>query len=681
MTNDYKVHRKRIKEADDFEVLILEIPRADLEDKLAYLAREKGQISKVFYDDFIIATCVANINQLLFSLNNHGATQADLVKVREEVVKNIIEANPLLNPDELVINRNHVVKIKEDDTELEEGTKLLNENKYWDSSSYYDNQPEGPPTDLTQPTDRTPSNTGKQDSDDKNKELKDVNSLEFEVVQKWWKRIGQYVQVKTFNENDAESILKHRYFHNRTSFGTFIVSICIQDFDELFALLDNMGVPTRVAPPLLIHELYELCLECNGFLTFERAQELADVDDDDSTKKSCSPGAKKCSSSSGTMGQYMNKKKQKLFKDLPKEDLLKLGDNIKVLLVGQDKAVDSLSEAIQRASVGLKDPHRPIGSFLFAGRTGVGKTLATKILADELIKGKDNIVTIDCSEYSADHEYAKLIGAPSGYVGHEAGGFLTNAIAKNPFNVVVFDEVEKASKKVHELLLQILEEGRLTDGKGKTVSFKDTVIILTSNVGVSEIDKVKKTIGFGNANILTEEKKEAALNDALKKKFKPEFLNRIDEIVHFNTLSRKDYMRIIDIELYKLNDNLRHNDTEYKEVELRFDKKVKSLIFKDGIDEEYGARPLKRCIERKISTPLAKRLLTEKVGADTLVIITTDKSKVSFDLSKKPVDPPFYISDKAQEAAAGCKKGDDCCGGNGDGECCGGDDSEECKCK
>ena len=671
---DYKVHRKRIKEADDFEILILEIPRTDLEDKLAYLAREKGQISKVFYEDFIIATCVANINQLLFGLNNQDATQSDLLKVREEVVKNIIEANPLLNPDDLIINRNHVVKIKDTDKDLEEGDKMLNENKYWDTPSYYDSQPEGPTKDLSaRPTDRTPDNTGKGDisaSDDN--ELKDVNKLEFEVVQKWWKRIGQYVVIKKFNEADAESILKHRYFHNRTSFGTFIVSICVQDFDELFTLLDNMGVPARVAPPLLIHELYELCLECNGFLTFERAQELADLDDDDSVKKSCGPGSgKKCASSSGTMGQYMNKKKQKLFKDLPKEDLLKLGDNMKVLLIGQDKAIDGLSEAIQRASVGLKAPNKPIGSFLFAGRTGIGKTLATKVLADELIKGKDNLITIDCSEYSADHEYAKLIGAPSGYVGHEAGGILTNAIAKHPFSVVVFDEVEKASKKVHELLLQILEEGRLTDGKGKTVPFKDTVVILTSNVGVSEVDKVRKTIGFGEVNVLTEEKKEAALNDALKKKFKPEFLNRIDDIIHFNTLVKKDYMRIIDIELYKLNDNLRNNDTEYKDVELKFDKRVRSLIYKEGIDEEYGARPLKRCIEKIISTPLARKLLIGGASDDTLVTITAVKNKVDFSVSKKPADPPFYISDKAQEAAAGCQKGDDCCGGNDD----------DCKCK
>lgn len=679
-SNEYKVHRKRIKEADDFEVLILEIPRLDLEDKLAYLAREKGQISRVFYEDFIIATCVANINQLLFGLNNQEATQEDLLKVRAEVVESIIEFNPLLSPKDLIINRNHVVKIKDDNKKLKEGEKMLNENKYWDTPSYYDSQPERPPKNLTGPTDRTSSNTGKGDTPSGGGELKDVHKLEFETVQKWWKRIGQYVSIKKYDEKDAESILKHRYFHNRTSFGTFIVSICVQEFDELFALLDNMGVPNRVAPPLLIHELYELCLECNNFLTFEKAQELADTDDNDSnTKQSCSPGAgKKCASSSGTMSQYMNKKKQKLFKDLPKEDLLKLGDNMKVLLIGQDKAVDSLAEAIQRASVGLKDPNKPIGSFLFAGRTGVGKTLASKILADELIKGKDNLVTIDCSEYSADHEYAKLIGAPSGYVGHEAGGLLTNAIAKNPFNVVVFDEVEKASRKVHELLLQILEEGRLTDGKGKMVSFKDTVIIMTSNVGVSEIDQVKKTIGFGSANVLTEEKKEAALNDALKRKFKPEFLNRIDDIIHFNTLTRKDYMRIIDIELYKLNDNLRHNDTEYKEVELDFDKKVRSLIYKEGIDEEYGARPLKRCIEKIIATPLARKLLMEGASADTIVEMTTKRGQIIFTIKKKPSDPPFYISGKAQEAAAGCVKGTDC--SNGKGECCGGED-EDCKCK
>lgn len=625
--DDYnKVHKVFIKDIN-FELLVLEIPTDELEDKLAYLAQEKGNINKVFYEDYIIAICIANINQLLYCLNDGVSSEADMLDIRAAVVKNVVKFNPLLNPDKLVINKNHVIKNLGRRRKLVEGEVILSNNKHWDSPSVL--------TDIS-------DNSVVRDADVVTNEIRDIDDLEYESVKKWWKRIGQYVTVKKFNPSDAESILKQRYFHNRTSFATFVVSVCIEDFAELFSMLDEMGVPNRVAPPLLIHELNELCKACNDFLTFENSQKYfddGDKKDGDSCDGKCSSGGSK----SNTMSKYAKDKdgktvEKKKFKDIPRQDLLKLGDNMKVFLIGQDKAIESLTNAIQRASVGLKDPNKPIGSFLLAGRTGVGKTLATKVLADELIKGKgNNLITIDCSEYSADHEYAKLIGSPSGYVGHEAGGFLTNAVNEDPFSVVVFDEVEKASKKVHELLLQILEEGRLTDGKGKTVSFKDSVIIMTSNVGVSEVDSVRKTIGFGDVAKLTDDKKEKAIDDAIKKKFKPEFINRIDEIIHFNTLNEDDYMRIIDIELYKLNDNLRNNDTDYKDLQLTFDAKVKSFIYADGIDADFGARPLKRCIEREIATPLAKQLLTSDPAKVDKVKVTNTKKGPKFNLIEKKV--------------------------------------------
>jgi ATP-dependent Clp protease ATP-binding subunit ClpC len=288
---------------------------------------------------------------------------------------------------------------------------------------------------------------------------------------------------------------------------------------------------------------------------------------------------------------------------------------------------------------------------MFAGRTGVGKTLASKVLADELIKGRDNLVTIDCSEYSSDHEYAKLIGAPSGYIGHEQGGVLTNAMMKAPFSVVVFDEVEKASAKVHELMLQILEEGRLTDGRGQKVSFKDAIIIMTSNVGAKEIESIGKTIGFGDAAKITETKKDSALKEALKKKFKPEFLNRIDAIVNFRTLAKKDYIRIIDIELFKLNDNLKHNETDYKGLSLEFDKSVGEYIYKGGVNEEYGARPLKRCIETEIATPLARKILKEDLNIDAVIRVGFKRGKADFKIQKRVEDVPFYLTEGGAQAA------------------------------
>jgi len=640
--DNYGVHRRFLKTAE-FEILVLKIPDNEIEDKLTYLSSEKGQITRSLFEDFIIATCIANVNQLLFHLNQQVTDPPDLVKIRKELISYILEVNPLLEPRNLIINRNYVVKPKTG--RKKKGEMLLTENKRW-PTSYYDDL-----VNVSKELDKiVPSSKNEDDNNDtpRDSQLKNIEDLGFDIVKKWWRRISGYVEIKRFSPHDVESILKQRFFHNRSSFETFIVSVCVNEFEDLFNMLDDLGIPKNVAPPILMHELYELCRSCNEFLTFKNAQGLACADNNDEEEQDNPFASARSTSPLSKLSKKTTKKRS--FKEMPKEDILRLGDNMRVFLIGQDEAVDTVSDAIQRAGVGLKDPNKPLGSFLFAGRTGVGKTLATKVLADELIKGsKDNMVTIDCSEYTADHEYSKLIGAPAGYVGHEHGGFLTNALAKNPFTVVVFDEIEKASYRVHQLLLQILEEGRLTDGKGKTVPFKDAVVIMTSNIGVKEIEAIKKTIGFGDAANLTEEKKNLALTEALKKKFKPELLNRIDAIVNFRNLVKKDYMRIIDIELYKLSENLKNNDSEYKDIELKFDNKIKDFVYKKGINEEYGARPLKRCIEKEISTPLARRLLSEGVDSDLIVSVSAEKGKVIFTSHKKAISPPFYISDGYQK--------------------------------
>lgn len=647
--DSYEVHPVKLETVEDFEVLVLTLPESELDDKLTYLTREKGKVSRSFYEDFVIANCVANINQLLSYINTHLAESPDLLTIRAELMDKILELNPVLAPENLIINKNFVIKVKTTKKPRAD-EKLLTDNAAWNTSYYeeMDNLKQAL-IEQTDPTEDKKNKTKKKLKAKAAEKTKDIEELEFEEKQVWWRRIGQYVKIKKYHEEDAANILKKRFFHSPTSFNTFIVSVCVVDFEDLFLLLDNMGIPTRVAPPILMNELYELCKSINNFLTYENAQDLADESDADSPKRE-GDGKPYRTTTAGPMSQHANKKNQKKFKDVPKEDLLKLADNMKIFLIGQDEAIDTLADAIQRASVGLKDPVRPIGSFLFAGRTGVGKTLATKVLADELIKGRDNLVTIDCSEYSSDHEYAKLIGAPSGYIGHEQGGVLTNAMIKNPFAVVVFDEVEKASSKVHELMLQILEEGRLTDGKGQRVSFKDSIVIMTSNVGVREVDSINKTIGFGDACKLTDAKQSQALTEALKKKFKPEFLNRIDAVVNFKTLCKKDYMRIIDIELFKLNDNLKHNDTDYKGLGLEFDKSVGDYVFKHGINEEYGARPLKRCIENEIATPLARKILQDGLSADSIIKIGFRRGKVSFDVNKKVEEVPFYLTEAGTTA-------------------------------
>ena len=641
--SEYKVHKRWVEEAE-FEVLALELPLSDVEDKLAYLARDKGSITKSFFEDFVIATCVANINQLLFHIKQQHVNPPNLMEVREKVMKIILEINPVLNPENLVINRNAVVKIKDKDG-IKEDERPLVDNKVWKVSYYdevidkYDGDPE---TNPKAPNNRKGKKKGLP------AEMKSMDDIKFEVTKQWWKRINKYIQVKKYNEEDVGTILSQRYFHNRSSFQTYIVSICVVDSEDLFVMLDNMGIPSRVAPPILMHEVYELCRDSNPFLTYENAQEFVDgtVTEETEEVEDNSPPRRAPNKMSSHARQQSNKKKKdkKKFKDVPKEDLLRLSLAIKTFVIGQDEAIDNVVEAVQRASVGLKDPNKPIGSFLFAGRTGVGKTLTSKVLADELIKDRDNLINIDCSEYSADHEYAKLIGAPSGYIGHEQGGILTNAILENPFSVIVFDEVEKASHKVHELMLQILEEGRLTDGKGQKVSFKDCLIIMTSNVGVAEVDNVGKTIGFGDVAVLTNERKTKAIGKAIKKKFKPEFLNRIDATIFFNNLKEEDYLRIIDIELFKLNENLKANDTEFKDLVLEFDKKVQTYIYKNGIDTDFGARPLKRCIEKEISTPLANALLREDISNNSKVKVTIKNNKPVFSF-----ETDFFKSDEHKE--------------------------------
>jgi len=1033
---NYKIVEVELKSVKD-KVLIYKIPKADINDKLTYFTRERGLIAKSLYEDFLIATCIANIQEFLDKLKKKGITSEKLLKIRTELVDKILKVNPMMSADNLVINKNNVVKIK-DDEEIDECILLI-DNEYWDRDVY------------------TKSNNKKRLNKDK---IGNIQDLPHVKVQKFWKRIGQYITIKQFDPGSELTILGNRNFTSRHSFEQYIVTVCIHEVEDLFIRLDMLGLPNRVAPPILIHELYEICKKVNPFLDY------------DLYKDSFSTGDESVDPFANMEEAYANpeelldrtlrphSKHVKTFRDIESKELLKLDKKIKKKVIGQNNAVDDLVEAIQRASVGLKDPDKPIGAFLFTGRTGIGKSYCAKVLAEELIGNKRAIVVIDCSEYAADHEYAKLIGcfvpgtkvlmddgslknienvkvgdrvishtgqvrevkntfeyeqngemlqisvansnvpiittkgheilairhksctkgesreyrvckptcsqkycveppykdyklewipaeelrindivvypryktageypsridlvdylketknykydddyvwaqkhvkvpryvlinedfmrlagyyvseggasssggtvnftfnvkeinyvieviklirkifgqdvririedrsennsyriyissriisilmsdlfgentykkqvpnwfinlpndhlinfletaifgdgcttiprrvdystvsltlfsqmqlmfrklgyityaslekksnpkhsdryrlyiggnqidrlldefaglnidlkdlgitniqrkawiddnyiylqikniksvnykgkvydlqvdtdtsyvvggiggitvhnSPAGYVGHEQGGYLTNAVRKNPFSIVLFDEVEKASDRVHQLMLQIMDEGRLTDGKGKPTSFKDVVVIMTSNLGVEEAKNVEKTIGFGDVNKLTSDKQKQAIDEALKKKFKPEFLNRITRVINFNDLTKKDYLKIIKLELEKLKTNLKLNRTIYSKLKIEFDKSVYNYIYEKGIDEEYGARPLLRAIEKEISTPLAKKLLREhdRDWSRTLAKISIKSNELNIelhDIEKEHDSPPFYM--------------------------------------
>jgi ATP-dependent Clp protease ATP-binding subunit ClpB len=283
-----------------------------------------------------------------------------------------------------------------------------------------------------------------------------------------------------------------------------------------------------------------------------------------------------------------------------RDRLLKMEDQIRKRVVGQDEAVAALCNAVRRSRSGLSDPNRPIGTFLFLGPTGVGKTELAKALADFLFNDPNALIRIDMSEFMEPHSVARLIGAPPGYVGYEEGGRLTEAVRRKPYSVILLDEVEKAHPDVFNVLLQVFDDGRLTDGKGRTVDFKNTVLIMTSNIASQQIQKLTEEQG-------ADWEIEAHVKDVLKQVFKPEFLNRIDEVIVFHMLTREHLKRIIEIQLGYLADRLKD-----RKITLEFTDKAKDMVMEQGYDPVYGARPLKRTIQQQIENPLAVELLAGK---------------------------------------------------------------------
>ena len=301
-----------------------------------------------------------------------------------------------------------------------------------------------------------------------------------------------------------------------------------------------------------------------------------------------------------------------------RDRLMKMEEHIRQRVVGQNEAVEALCNAVRRNRAGLGDPHRPIGVFLFLGPTGVGKTELSKALADFLFNDPIAMIRIDMSEFMESHSVSRLIGAPPGYVGYEEGGRLTEAVRRKPYSVILLDEVEKAHPDVFNVLLQVFDDARLTDGKGRTVDFKNTVIIMTSNIASQQIQQ------------LTEEKGadweiEAHVKEALKAVFKPEFMNRIDEVIVFHTLTTKDLEKIVDIQLRYLQQRLQE-----RKIEVEFAESAKKLIMEEGYDTSFGARPLKRVIQQRLENPLATELLAGNFGDGDKIKIDAKQHQFAF---------------------------------------------------
>jgi ATP-dependent Clp protease ATP-binding subunit ClpC len=305
--------------------------------------------------------------------------------------------------------------------------------------------------------------------------------------------------------------------------------------------------------------------------------------------------------------------------------LLNLDKEIKGKVIGQDNAVVKIAKAIKRNRLGIKDPNRPIGSFIFLGSTGVGKTHLAKQLAKEMFGSEDSLIRVDMSEYQEKHSVSKLVGAPPGYVGYEEGGLLTEKVKNKPYSVILFDEVEKAHRDVFTILLQILDDGHATDSLGRKINFKNTLIILTTNLGVKKLQDFGTGIGFSSNSYSNEEAKKQMLMKEMKNFFSPEFLNRIDDTIVFNSLQPEDIQKITRIELDKLVSRL--GEMKYK---ITYDETLVEYLAKVGYDELYGARPLKRAIQDKVEDLLSEEVLTGKMieGKSYKLLVEEDNIKL-----------------------------------------------------
>ena len=318
--------------------------------------------------------------------------------------------------------------------------------------------------------------------------------------------------------------------------------------------------------------------------------------------------------------------------------LLRMEEELHKRIIGQDDALKAVSQAIRRTRAGLKDPKRPSGSFIFLGPSGVGKTETAKALAQFLFGEESALVQLDMSEYMEKHTVSRLTGSPPGYVGYEEGGQLTEAVRRKPFSVVLFDEIEKAHPDVSNALLQVLEDGRLTDAQGRTVDFKNTVIIMTSNLGTADLRKA--SVGFAKTDeALTHERMRTKVNEALKQHFRPEFLNRIDDVIVFHELSKDEVTVIIDMMLQRVRGQL-----EARGLSIELTRAAKYLLVERGYDPMMGARPLRRALQRMVEDPLSERILWKEFRAGDTIIVDADNAEVTFRVMERFEPPPVELA-------------------------------------
>lgn len=433
----------------------------------------------------------------------------------------------------------------------------------------------------------------------------------------------------------AAAVMSDRYISDR-----FLPDKAIDLIDEASS---KVRLAQHVAPPdikKLEEELTNIKVEKEAAINneeFEKAATLRDreqkvKDEIESERKNWKA---KRNSATATVGEEEIAEVVSMWTGVPvsrltqseTERLLKLEDVLHQRVIGQDEAVSAVAKAVRRARAGIKNPKRPVGSFIFLGPTGVGKTELARALAEALFGDEESMIRIDMSEYMEKHTVSRLIGAPPGYVGYDEAGQLTEKVRRRPYSVVLFDEIEKANPEVFNILLQVLEDGRLTDGRGRTVDFRNTVVIMTSNVGASSF-KQMKSLGFQGSD--DEEKnnyeqmKERVMDD-LKRTFRPEFINRIDDVIVFHPLDKKEIRQIVELMM----DEVRQNVAS-RGIKIEISDAAKDRIIEENFNSEYGARPLRRAIQKEIEDKLSEEILAGKIGDGQTVYIDQPEGNLEF---------------------------------------------------
>jgi len=453
------------------------------------------------------------------------------------------------------------------------------------------------------------------------------------IKMKFCESLDRFVAIRSFTPEQKQQLFKNIKITDKKSYKRLIINASVVNYlDEIAPLVfGNNEYP--LLGEIIEQELYNLCVKVNPSLDIK---EVTIQVDENAAKSGAIP----------MLGSETDEAKAQ------QQRFMEIENHLRKRIIGQDEAVTAVAQAIRKAKVGLKNPKRPVGSFIFVGQTGVGKTELAKALCEFMTGSENDLVRIDCSEFAMSHEYAKLIGAPPGYIGHNEGGYLTESVKNKPNGVVVFDEIEKAHEKVHNLLLQLLDEGILTDSKGETVSFRECVIILTTNVGVSDVTSEESKPGFrvgGDTDVakgdkkledLSHDKKAKITRKSLEKKFPPEFLNRIDDIIVFRALTKEDNLEILKILLQEVTERVSGLN-----MKLEFTEELETFLVDNGTDLKYGARPLRRTIHRYIENPLAESILMGNFSKGDEISAVCSKDEEGEDCAEFKVTGKFEVKE------------------------------------